>query len=72
MDSILVKTRLPFTVEELKTFFKEFNLFKKGSPGMTFDEFKKNFFPHLYLVPEDPDDMEDKIACDTRKDMIKN
>ena len=27
---------------------------------MNADDFKKNFFPHLYFVPEEPDDAEEK------------
>jgi len=27
---------------------------------MSADDFKKNFFPHLYFVPEEPDDAEEK------------
>jgi hypothetical protein len=29
---------------------------------MNADDFKKNFFPHLYLVQEEADDAEDKEA----------
>jgi hypothetical protein len=43
-------------------FFREYNLFDKRKAGMDFDNFKKNFFPHLYLVQEDVDDAEDKAA----------
>ena len=31
-------------------FFNEYNLFTSTSPGINIDEFKKNFFPHLYLI----------------------
>lgn len=31
---------------------------------MNADEFKKNFFPHLYLVQEEKDDKEEKEAFD--------
>lgn len=46
MNSLVVKQRLHFTVEELRDFFFLSNMFKEG--GMNFDTFKKNFFPHLY------------------------
>jgi len=29
--------------------------------------FKKNFFPHLYLVQDDKDDIDDQKAYDFRK-----
>ena len=39
---------------------------------MDFDTFKKYFFPHLYLVQEDPDDAEDKAAYMNKKHLIEN
>lgn len=50
LDSIVVSSRLPFTTDQVKMYFDDYNLFGKGSPGLNFDVFKKNFFPHLYLV----------------------
>ena len=50
LTSNLVKHRIPYSEAEIKMFFKEYNLFRKNSKGMLMDEFKKNFFPHLYLV----------------------
>lgn len=50
LGSILVKERMPFPEEQIKTFFREYNLFNVDSPGMNFDSFKKNFFPQFYLV----------------------
>jgi len=41
-------------------FFREYNLFPSNTPGMSADDFKKNFFPHLYFVLEEPDDAEEK------------
>jgi len=48
-------------------YFKEFNLFKipvgDGSEkAIDFDNFKKSFFPHLYLVQDELDDAEEKAA----------
>ena len=50
LNSIFVKERQPFTVEEIKMFFRHQNIFNKAQPHLTFDNFKKIFFPHLYAV----------------------
>lgn len=50
MDSKLVKNRIKFSEKDLKLYFNEYNLFPQNKKGMNADEFKKNFFPHLYLV----------------------
>ena len=62
LESKFVKTRLKYTQDEIKLYFKEYNLFQSNSQGMNADDFKKNFFPHLYLVQEEADDAEDKEA----------
>lgn len=36
------------------------------------DEFKKNFFPHLYLVQEEPDDQEENEALANKREILKN
>lgn len=72
LDSYLVKHRIPYSEEEIKMFFKEYNLFGKNSKGMLMDEFKKNFFPHLYLVQEEPDDLEENEALENKMELIKN
>jgi hypothetical protein len=53
-------------------YFKEYNLFPSNSPGMNADDFKKNFFPHLYLVQEEADDAEDKEAFKNKQSLINN
>jgi len=50
MNCIIVKERLPFSTDQIKLYFKEYNLFPMNKKGIDFDNFKKNFFPHLYLV----------------------
>ena len=50
MESIIVKERQPYTKEQISLFFKDQNIFMKGQKGITFDNFKKIFFPHLYSV----------------------
>lgn len=45
MDSVVVKHRVPFTKEQLDLYFVENNLYARGSKGIDFDSFKKNFFP---------------------------
>ncbi len=47
LQSNVVQTRLPYTREEIQMFFREFNLFSSSKKGLDFDDFKKNFFPHL-------------------------
>lgn len=59
LNCFIVKDRLSYTVPEVREFFREYNLFNAESKGLNFDNFKKNFFPHLYLVQEDKDDADD-------------
>jgi len=59
---VVVQNRIPFSTEEIKLFFEDQNIFDKYKQGVDFDSFKKYFFPHLYLVQEDPDDADDKAA----------
>ena len=66
VNSAAVKHRLPFTKEQLELYFVEYNLYARGSEGVDFDTFKKNFFPQHYLVQDPPDDFEDKEAAATR------
>ena len=49
-DCIIIRERVPYSVPELRMYFKEYNLFNEKTQGLDFDNFKKNFFPHLYLV----------------------
>ena len=72
LTSNLVKHRIPYSEAEIKMFFKEYNLFRKNSKGMLMDEFKKNFFPHLYLVQEEPDDQEENEALENKKELLQN
>lgn len=69
MNSLIVSKRIPFTVEQVRLYFIDYNLFSKGSPGLDFDTFKKNFFPHLYLVGDPADDEADKDAEKNRNEM---
>lgn len=48
----VVMNRIPFSKDEVKEYFKQNNMFTKNSnanngqkAGMTFDQFKKTFFP---------------------------
>lgn len=61
-----MKDRVPFTPDQIQTYFKEFNLFNSQKPGIDFDNFKKNFFPHHYLVQDPLDDQEDLEAREIR------
>jgi hypothetical protein len=55
-------TSLNFPNDHLELYFKEYNLFPSNTPGMNIDDFKKNFFPQLYLVQEEPDDADEEQA----------
>jgi len=70
----IVKDKLlkRFTHQEVLDFFVDQNLFNPTQKGLNFDSFKKNFFPHLYLVQEDADDLQDKIAFDDRYQLDNN
>jgi len=69
MNNIIVKDRIPFTSDQIKVFFQENNLFTRGSNGISFDSFKKNFFPHLYLVQDPVDDADDLLAKKNRDEI---
>ena len=60
----MVKYKVPYTHAELKTFFKEFNLFV--GDGVDFDQFKKIFFPWQYIGQDEPDDATEKNAKEQR------
>jgi len=66
LNSIVVKDRTSFTTAEIREYFNENNLFNAESKGINFDNFKKNFFPHLYLVQDDKDDLDDIAANNIR------
>lgn len=72
MNCQIVNRLIPFTNEQVKLYFMEYNLFGEGSPGLDFDTFKKNFFPHLYLVGDPADDEADKDAAKNRDEIKKH
>lgn len=72
MNNQIIKMRIPFTSEQMQLYFIEYNLFGKDSPGLDFDTFKKNIFPHLYLVGDPADDEGDKIAEKDRNEIKKH
>jgi len=47
-------------------------LFPGDKPGLNFDNFKKNFFPHLYLVQDGKDDAEDIEARENKIEIMRN
>ena len=71
-DNIVVRKRIPFTLEQMGLFFQDQNMFAKGTKGIDFDGFKKTFFPHHYLVQDPPDDFEDKEAHKVRMALKNN
>lgn len=70
LDSKIVKMRVPFSEEDIRTYFRENNLFH--GQGIDFDCFKKNFFPQLYLVQDGKDDQEDIAAHNNKMELLKN
>lgn len=84
----IVMSRIPFTKEEVKDMFKQINIFASNqvskvelekdkktigdNQGMNFDQFKKNFFPKLYLINEKEDSDDDRIAKQNKSDLSKN
>lgn len=50
MNCIVIKDRIPWNVEHINIYLKDFNLFQNDKNGMDFDTFKKNYFPHTYLA----------------------
>jgi hypothetical protein len=50
LECKVVQHRIPYSKEEIQMFFREYNLYNSSSPGLVFDNFKKTFFAHLYLV----------------------
>lgn len=70
LDSKIVKMRVPFSDEDIKTYFSENNLFH--GEGIDFDCFKKNFFPQLYLVQDGKDDQEDIAAHNNKIELLQN
>jgi len=65
MQSIVV-TRVKLSEGELRDFFFQANMFKDG---MNFDQFKKTFFPHLYLIQEGNDSEEERKDKQLKKEL---
>ena len=73
LSSMIVKSRMKeFSQSDFELYFIENNLFPNDKPGISFDNFKKNFFPHLYLVQDDKDDAEDTLALQNKMEILKN
>ena len=77
--SSVVMSRISYTREDAQHCFKMFNLFSKPMlrydsvpDGLTFDTFKKDFFPHLYLIVEEPQSDEDRQAKKDKIELRKN
>lgn len=68
----LIKTRMTFSEADIKMFLYDQNIFSKQKKGLEFDSFKKYFFPHLYLVQEDPDDADEKLALLNKQELLQN
>lgn len=86
-----VVQRIPFTKDDVKEFFRQYNVFThvptvttnangttptkvpEGSlsQGITFDKFKKMFFPQLFLINDGNDSDDDKEAKKNQNEMKK-
>ncbi len=65
--------KIGYSKEEIKEFVELSGLFKKDSPGMNFDTFKKTFFPHLYLINDDLEQSdEDRRDRNEKKSILRN
>jgi hypothetical protein len=69
LDSLVVQKRIKFTNEELQMFFKAYNIFCNGrnDEGIIFDKFKKIFFPQMYIIKADRDDVDEIKAHKIRE-----
>jgi Ca2+-binding EF-hand superfamily protein len=56
--------------EDIQDFLDLSNFFKDGE--MNFDSFKKNFFPHLYLIQEDNYSDDDRKERQQKKELKDN
>ena len=72
LESQIVKKRIPYSVEQVKMFFNDSNLFSGKDHGISFDTFKKIFFPQFYHAPEKVDDAEEDEAKRTRQELLAN
>lgn len=72
LECKVVQHRIPYSKEEIQMFFREYNLYNSSSPGLVFDNFKKTFFAHLYLVQEGKDDADDIEAREHKEELLKN
>jgi Ca2+-binding EF-hand superfamily protein len=72
LESIVIKEKVSFNLEQFQTFFNVYNLFSEGTNGVSLDTFKKIFFPQLYLVQEDKDDSEEMKAKEMRQQIDNN
>ena len=70
LSSVVVKQKVPYTNEELDLFFNSYNMFLSDK-GISLDDFKKIFFPHLYVVAEGIDDEAELEAKQIRKHVLK-
>jgi Ca2+-binding EF-hand superfamily protein len=71
-NNFIVKHKIKFSKEDIEEFLKGYNLFNSSEPGINFDNFKKVFFPHLYLVQDDKDDLYDDQAKNIREYVLNN
>jgi hypothetical protein len=73
LDSLVVTRIAPFTKEDVEEFFKQHNIFQnEEEKGMTFDFFKKTFFPQFYLINDEEESDEDRKIKQTQNDLKKN
>ena len=51
-----------FTSEDFEEYFKNDNLFGTTLTALTYDKFKKTFFPQLFLIDEGEESDDEKRA----------
>ena len=78
----LVMTRISYSQEEVKEYFKQSNLFNAMNTvsnngtvtagGITFDQFKKTFFPQFYFSNDDAESDEERKNKQNQIDLSQN
>ena len=66
----LIMKRIPYDREDVKEYFKQFNLFQ--GQGIIFDTFKKTFFPQLCNENEEQDSEEERKLKRSQVDLRRN
>lgn len=70
LDSVVLQrlqTAKTFTKEDVEEFIRQNNLFPSGSSGLTYDKFKRIFFPQLFLINESEESEDERRAKESKQ-----